>query len=96
MKIALDYDGTFTADKALWTPFVQHAKANGHEIKFVTYRDTNPLLMKAFQSNDDIEADAKKLGIDIIYTCNQPKRKLYQADIWIDDNPELIFEVVKF
>lgn len=38
MKIALDYDETFTADPELWKPFVAHCKARLHEVKFVTAR----------------------------------------------------------
>ena len=88
MKIALDYDETYTEDKSLWNLFVLQAKNNGHEVKFVTYRF--PSCYEPYsrpQDNIDIEADAKSIDIDIIYTCSEQKSDYYDADIWIDDSP---------
>lgn len=94
MKIALDYDRTFTADPELWTPFVHHAKAKGHEVKFVTYRLENASLYTDpnWRTNKDIEFDALKLAIQIIYTNHKAKKDHWDADIWIDDMPITIFE----
>ena len=51
MKIALDYDETFTAAPVLWKMFIEICKQQGHNIKFVTFRDGR-------WGNDDICADA--------------------------------------
>lgn len=83
MKIALDYDQTFTADPELWTPFVRTALARGHAVAFVTFRRDDC-------HNSDIQEDAAMLGIDIVYCSGKQKSHCYQADIWIDDSPELI------
>lgn len=83
MKIALDYDQTFTADRDLWIPFVALAQMRGHEVAFVTFRPP------AF-GNDDIEADAKRLGIPVVYSAGRQKSHCHDADVWIDDMPELI------
>lgn len=94
MKIALDYDQTFTADPALWTPFVQHAKARGHDIRFLTYRlqDSSLYTKPEWRTNADIELDATRLNIPIIYTNHKAKKDHWDPDIWVDDKPETIFE----
>ena len=38
MKIALDYDKTFTTDMRMWRAFIDLAKAYGHEVVCVTMR----------------------------------------------------------
>lgn len=73
MKIALDYDNTFSADPALWLSFIDTALARGHEVKIVTSRRPDmPIPIH---------------GLDIIYCSFTAKRKHYAADIWIDDDP---------
>lgn len=83
LKIALDYDETFTAAPDLFTSFVSGALASGHEVKFVTARSKD-------WDNGDISYHAGRLGIGIIYCSLEPKRFHYDADIWIDDTPEAI------
>lgn len=83
MKIALDYDDTFTADPDLWMEFVASAKARGHEVTFVTFRYAGPY-------NGDIEIDAQRMEIPIVFCGQKQKASCYQADIWIDDRPEWI------
>lgn len=80
MRFALDYDGTFTEDNALWTAFVNKARERGHFVAFVTARCNDG-------GNQDIEADAAMLGIEIVYTDGEPKSEHFKADVWIDDNP---------
>ena len=83
MKIALDYDETFTADPRVFTQLVSILKAAGHTVTFVTYRDGR-------FPNDDISADAQALDIEIVFTSGQQKQHVFEADIWIDDSPETI------
>jgi len=83
MKIALDYDETYTAAPMLFRPFVAQALQHGHSVTFVTFRC-------AEFGNEDIEADAEDLGIPIVYTEAKQKSHVFKADIWIDDHPELI------
>jgi hypothetical protein len=87
--IALDYDDTFTADKELWTWFVERAKLNGHEVSFVTFRGEDA-IQPTPEWNDDIKEDAAELGIEIVFCNRQQKRHHFQADVWIDDMPEVI------
>lgn len=80
--IAIDYDDTYTADEDLFESFIATAKAKGHVVVFVTYRnkDTHPIT-----------------GIkhEIFYTAGQQKAEFMrnaglEIDIWVDDWPELI------
>ncbi|QDP59490.1 MAG: hypothetical protein GOVbin4162_64 [Prokaryotic dsDNA virus sp.] len=85
MKIALDYDETFTADPELWKMFISACEYRGHSVKFVTYRpDRNDGY------NDDILLDAESLKIDVIFTGGKQKENFWDADVWIDDSPETI------
>jgi hypothetical protein len=83
MRIALDYDDTYTADKLLWDRFIIEARRRNHSVYFVTGRCQN-------NDNSDIELDAYPLELPIIYCSQQPKRDFINADIWIDDMPEAI------
>jgi hypothetical protein len=89
MKIGLDYDETFTEDPVLWQHFVADAKARGHLIKFVTYRDNR-------YDNEDILTDAEYLDIDIVFAGGVQKEHLCpEIDVWIDDSPETIVSSTK-
>lgn len=85
MKIALDYDKTFTADPMLWFAFVQLARKSGHEVAIVTFRRPDRI-----GGNDRVHRDAKLLGVKVIFAAGRPKAACYDADIWIDDFPALI------
>lgn len=82
LTIALDHDGTYTAAPELWQSFVKAAKEQGHRIEFVTFRMEH-------WDNEDIEENARILGIPINYTNMKQKKHCFQADIWIDDSPEV-------
>lgn len=91
MKIALDYDKTYTADRVFWSAFVTAAREHGHDVRIVTIRDdrydrTQPLI--------ELEAH-----IPIIYTRGVAKHWYcthfgdgFTPDVWIDDKPRTIFE----
>ena len=82
MKIALDYDGTYTADPDFWEKFIKNCEGK-HTIYIVTMRHPH-------------EKFEIKPSIPVIYTSRKAK-KLYCEehgaffDIWIDDNPEWLF-----
>lgn len=92
MKIALDYDKTYTLDPNFWDSFLFLAhRLNKHDVRIVTIRDdrydrTQPL----------IELEQR---IPIIYTRGVAKRWFvthfgegFLPDVWIDDKPESIFQ----
>ena len=80
MRIALDFDETYTADTVLWDAFVQHAKERGHEVLIVSFRFD--------YDADDIRQVAGSLGVECVLTNARQKQHVVQADIWIDDMPE--------
>lgn len=83
MKIALDYDETYTEDPELFNMIVSRARHRGHEVTFVTWRRED-------QDNADLEATASMLHIEVVYCAGKAKMKCYAADVWIDDSPYAI------
>jgi hypothetical protein len=93
VKIALDYDLTYSADPYLWDRFIEVARdVRGYDVRIVTIRDdrydrTSPLV--------ELEQH-----IPIIYTRGVAKLFFVQhfvpdfwpVSVWIDDKPRTIFE----
>ncbi len=77
MLIALDYDGTYTADPELWDCFIAKAKERGHDVKIATMRFPTEAI--------------PDIGLDVVYTSRQAKFGCMPADIWIDDRPQFLF-----
>lgn len=83
MIIALDYDGTYTADPALWDAFIRAARARKHEVHIVTMRHESELIV---------------LGepVDRVHYTDRKAKLAYMAakgievQIWIDDQPRFI------
>lgn len=90
MKIALDFDDTYTRAPRFWYGFIEDALDAGYEVRIVTFRKrtmTDPAL------------DWLAERIPIIYTEYHQKRPYckqigWEPDIWIDDSPEFIVEHV--
>jgi hypothetical protein len=85
MIIALDYDGTFTADPELWQHFIRDATERGHKVVCVTMRYP-----------DEPIGDMDGVS-EIIYTSREAKGPFMAAlgrlmDVWIDDKPHWIFQ----
>lgn len=82
MRIALDYDNTYTLDPRFWNIVIQLAQRSNHEVHIVTMRS---------DTADRIE------GIDFlpIHYCDGMPKKAFmkdnhniEYDVWIDDTPE--------
>lgn len=86
MKIALDFDGTYTADPDFWHEFINEALVNGHHVWIVTARD---------EENDGInwsKVGLKHAPCPVVFCDGCPKRQItrelgIEIDVWIDDNP---------
>ena len=87
LKIAIDFDDTFSANEMMWTEIVQIMQKFGCDVRFVTAR-VEMLSMPSY--NQDIRDHSKALNIPIIYTEGDQKREHWDADIWCDDMPEAI------
>lgn len=91
ITIAIDYDGTFTADPSLWSKFVASARALGHRIYMVTARRYTQ------ENNDQINADLDHYDcqMPIVFTAHSSKmhvceKRGIKIDIWIDDDPKTL------
>ena len=78
MKIALDYDKTYTEAPQMWDEFIELAEKYGHEVFIATMR-------KPKEEITDVDAR-------IVYTSRKAKSKCVTADIWIDDSPQYIYQ----
>lgn len=88
MIIALDYDGTYTADPDIWLSFIEKAKSKGHQIFLVT--------MRYPYENEEVDRQLKGKVDRIIYTSRKGKMRHVKflgihVDVWIDDRPDFIF-----
>lgn len=87
LLIALDYDGTYTADPEFWLEFIKFATARGHEVVVATMRNDDEL--------DDICDDLYEVVNRVIPTNRNAKRTFLKSfgikpHIWIDDQPHFI------
>lgn len=91
MKIALDYDLTYSLDPDFWIDFARNAAQRGHDVRIVTARDdrydrTAPLVLaEAFLPVIYCRGVAKK------WHC-QHFVPDFIPDVWIDDKPQSILE----
>jgi len=90
MLIALDYDGTYTADPDLWNVFIANARDRGHSIVVATMRH-NAL------EGDEVRSALGELVDLIVFTERKAKKQFLRnmniiPDIWIDDNPDWLYE----
>lgn len=94
LRIALDYDDTWTADKELWAYFVTECVEKGHTVYCVTARwDTE-------ENRREIRDDFARFKLDwairgpYFSNLNSKKERMdklgIEIDIWIDDNPDAI------
>ena len=89
MRLALDFDATYTLDPAFWNEFIGNAQGSGHEVILATYRhevhDAHYLI------------DNLKGIIPVYFTDGQAKKPFLEklgivVDVWIDDRPYTIVE----
>ena len=86
MKIALDYDDTYTQDPELWLRFVKDALERNHDVRVVTMRF--PF--------EGIGMDPRLLElVPVIFTERCAKKRVcflqgFVVDVWIDDRPDFV------
>ena len=86
MRIALDFDETFTLHPEFWARFVRETEREGHYVAIVTARD---------EHHDGINWSSVGLGAApcrVIWCDGLPKKEFCASigekfDVWIDDNP---------
>ena len=88
LLIALDYDGTFTADPEMWIDVIKKMQARGHEVVIATMRTPEEL--------DEIDPRLIDSHVRIVPTSRRAKVPYLSAfelvpDIWIDDQPLYLY-----
>ena len=86
MLVAIDYDGTYTADPAAWDVAIRVLRLAGHEVVCVTMRYENEAITTNLPG-----------GCLIYYTGRKAKIQWCKAhgihpDIWIDDEPHWLLK----
>ena len=89
MRIALDYDNTYTADPEMWDCFIVLAKSRGHSVEVVTMRCREWAQMLPEQLSERASR--------VEYTARKAKKSHMEAldrpvDVWIDDMPQFILQ----
>ena len=93
MLIIVDYDETFTANKALFSKIIDDFKESGATVICCTMRVGNPYVDR------DVIEDMEKLSVPIVFAATH-KDKLEAVEkagyipenaIWIDDSPYMIW-----
>lgn len=89
MNIALDYDGTITADIDAWKSFCQLFRSRGHKVYIVTMRYPQEVDATVIYMQQWVD--------DVIFTSRKAKQPFIQQyypqvtfDVWIDDHPKAI------
>lgn len=91
MRIALDYDNTYTEDPEFWYEFMETARGKGYEIFIVTFRDERYDMTEGLQFliEDDYEVYFTR-GVAKRWWMEQFAPEHHNPTIWIDDKPEAI------
>lgn len=88
MNIAIDFDGTFSADPEGWAQVIKLMEARGHKFVCVTGRSNEGVF------GEPVIRTINGL-IPIVFAGDQWKRQAalqqgWKIDVWIDDSPEYI------
>lgn len=89
MTIALDFDGTFTADPEFWMDFIRLTERRGHEVLIVSCRADDDENRETIRNETGLQPWRIKL------TSGSAKRYWmertgWKIDVWIDDEPKNI------
>lgn len=88
LKIAVDFDGTFNANPAMFCSLIGMMRKYGADVRLVTFRFNSG-------GNNDIAFWATELKLKVIFTEGHQKESFcaalgWKPDIWIDDDPRFI------
>jgi Tat protein secretion system quality control protein TatD with DNase activity len=90
MRIAIDFDETYSADPEFFAKFVALARKHNHQPCIVSCR-------RATVENHELVTSTvgDEISILVVFTDLQPKRVVMEelglpVDIWIDDSPDSV------
>jgi hypothetical protein len=92
LKIALDWDDTFTRDPKFWAAFAYQARMKNHDVRIVTMCGPSgiPEIRGVL---DGLHIDLKIIATDHTQKRTYCNRLGWLPDVWIDDSPEFIVEI---
>jgi isopentenyl diphosphate isomerase/L-lactate dehydrogenase-like FMN-dependent dehydrogenase len=88
LRIAIDFDQTYTRAPEMWDKIIAIMKNHGHKVMCVTAR----------QQTEENREEVKIPGVFTYFTGLQAKEKFLRdtydvrVDIWIDDEPKYILQ----
>jgi len=97
LVIAVDFDGTWTADPVLWRSFFDLLMIRGHAMVIATGR-RRPETDAEKAAWDDACAHYNLPNVPVVFCDNEFKERALRlagythVDIWIDDMPGMIQE----
>ena len=89
MKIAVDYDDTYTRDPALWEGFMRSAHDAGHEVRIVTIRDDRRDRDRVLMRAENVWGVIYTRGVAKKFWCEHFGDG-FVPDVWCDDRPETV------
>ena len=89
MKIAVDYDGTYSAAPDMWSDIISIMKSHGADVRIVTHRH------EVLDNIDNVIDPPVKViytdGVAKEWFCKR-RGDFWSPDVWVDDRPRTIFE----
>lgn len=91
MNISLDYDLTYTLDPESWNKFIDLMTDAGHKVYCFTLRYPSEMTLVYHSIGEKIEP---KNCIPCSRESKYEKAKTLDIniDVWIDDNPQYVYE----
>lgn len=90
MIIAIDFDGTWSADPELFSDIARMAAARGHEVWCVTAR-SDAMMAPVLKMAGPVIGEARCISAGRLTKAAAFRRlRGKDADVWIDDMPESI------
>jgi hypothetical protein len=83
MKIAIDYDDTYTLDPEGWELFISLMQSRGHEVVCITKRYRS-LLQEVIDTVSVPVVGASRSKLEAARMSG------HKIDVWIDDKPQTI------
>jgi len=91
MIIAVDYDGTYSADPDTFNKLIELFKAAGHTVICVTGRSDDGIMDVPVRESIGKLVPCVFAGKE--WKANAAKRAGYNVSVWIDDMPGMISPV---
>ncbi len=95
--IAVDFDGTWTADPTLWRAFYDFLSLRGHVMIIATGRTQPKTEEEKERWREERARQQLPSGVEVIYCGSRFKEEALRAagwnvNVWIDDMPGMIQE----